>query len=311
MQLNQFKFLIAVDKYGSISKAAQELYISQSTISLSLIHLEEELGYVLLNRSKRGVTLTPEGKEVLKRAQTIAEALDSLKEIASDDEKIIGDVRIGGNSHFGLNIITDMILQLKPQYDGIRIHAQRKDLKEVLKDVAQNELDLAFINFNAAQVSDVHNDLKRLQLEFHEIFSDKLCVCTRADHPLQKKDRCRFSDVAAYERVTMSVARDALMAQRFGIKYDAEKVVTLDDVLNLRKYAANTDAVVLLPRNEALRSNQSYTYQLPILEMEDFDVDIFGGWVHHSTHEMLPAEKCVVNALENICESYLDLEEIR
>lgn len=311
MQLNQFKFLIAVDKYGSISKAAQELYISQSTISLSLIHLEEELGYVLLNRSKRGVTLTPEGKEVLKRAQTIAEALDSLKEIASDDEKIIGDVRIGGNSHFGLNIITDMILQLKPQYDGIRIHAQRKDLKEVLKDVAQNELDLAFINFNAAQVSDVHNDLKRLQLEFHEIFSDKLCVCTRADHPLQKQERCRFSDVAAYERVTMSVARDALMAQRFGIKYDAEKVVTLDDVLNLRKYAANTDAVVLLPRNEALRSNQSYTYQLPILEMEDFDVDIFGGWVHHSTHEMLAAEKCVVNALENVCESYLDMDEIK
>ena len=71
MQLNQFKFLIAVDKYGSISKAAQELYISQSTISLSLINLEEELGYVLLNRSKRGVTFTPEGKEVLKRAYEI------------------------------------------------------------------------------------------------------------------------------------------------------------------------------------------------------------------------------------------------
>lgn len=311
MQLNQFKFLIAVDKYGSISRAAQELYISQSTISLSLIHLEEELGYVLLNRSKRGVTLTPEGKEVLKRAQTIAEALDSLKEIASDDEKIIGDVRIGGNSHFGLNIITDMILQLKPQYDGIHIHAQRKDLKEVLKDVAQNELDLAFINFNAAQVSDVHNDLKRLQLEFHQIFSDKLCVCTRADHPLQKMARCRFSDVAAYERVTMSVVRDALMAQRFGIKYDAEKVVTLDDVLNLRKYAANTDAVVLMPRNEALRSNETYAYQLRILEIDDFDVDIYGGWVHHSTHEMLAAEKCVVNALENVCESYLDMDEIK
>lgn len=311
MQLNQFRFLIAVDKYGSISKAAQELYISQSTVSLSLIHLEEELGFVLLNRSKRGVTLTPEGKEVLKRAQTIAGAIDSLKEIACDDDKIIGDVRIGGNSHFGLNIITDMMLQLRPQYEGIRIHAQRKDLKEVLKDVAQNALDLGFINFNEAQVTDVENDLKRLQLEFHEIFSDKLCVCTRADHPLQNMTHCLFSDVAAYERVTMSVARDALMAQRFGIKYDTEKVVTLDDVLNLRKYAANTDAVVLLPRNEALRSNQSYTYQLRILEIEDFDVNIHGGWVHHSTHEMLAAEKCVVNALENVCESYLDMDEIK
>ena len=89
MQLNQFKFLIAVDKYGSISKAAQELYISQSTISLSLINLEEELGYVLLNRSKRGVTFTPEGKEVLKRAYEIQNVLDSLKDITGSSEEII------------------------------------------------------------------------------------------------------------------------------------------------------------------------------------------------------------------------------
>lgn len=82
MQLNQFRFLIAVDKYGSISKAAQELYISQSTISLSLINLEEELGHVLLNRSKRGVTLTPEGKEVLKRATVIQDAIESLRDIS-------------------------------------------------------------------------------------------------------------------------------------------------------------------------------------------------------------------------------------
>lgn len=129
MQLNQFRFLIAVDKYGSISKAAQELYISQSTISLSLINLEEELGHVLLNRSKRGVTLTPEGKEVLKRATVIQNAIESLRDISADEETIIGDVRIGGSSHLAMNIITDAMLQLKRQYEGVHVFAQRDDIK--------------------------------------------------------------------------------------------------------------------------------------------------------------------------------------
>ena len=307
MQLNQFRFLIAVDKYGSISKAAQELYISQSTISLSLINLEEELGFVLLNRSKRGVTLTPEGEEVLKRALTIQQALESLREIDSAEDQIIGDVRIGGNSHFGMNIITDMMLQIKPQYEGVRVHAQRDGIKEVLKKIAQNELDLAFINYNDVEALEVVNDLKRSQLEFHKIFSDQLCICTRADHPLQKRDSVRFADVAAYERVTMTTERNPLMARHFGVRFDEERLITLDDVLNLRKYVAATDAIVLMPRNEALRSNQTYSYQLSILEVEDFNIALAGGWVHHSTHEMTAAENCVVNALENVCENYLDM----
>lgn len=76
MQLNQFKFLVAVSQYGSISRAAQELYISQSTVSLALINLEEELGITILNRSKRGVSFTAEGKQVLQRAMEIMEALE-------------------------------------------------------------------------------------------------------------------------------------------------------------------------------------------------------------------------------------------
>ena len=179
MQLIQFRFLIAVDKYGSISKAAQELYISQSTISLSLINLEEELGHVLLNRSKRGVTLTPEGKEVLKRATVIQDAIESLRDISADEETIIGDVRIGGSSHLAMNIITDAMLQLKRQYEGVHVFAQRDDIKTTLKKVAQNELDLAFVHYHSLQETLVENDLKRLQLEFHKIYSDALSVCVR------------------------------------------------------------------------------------------------------------------------------------
>lgn len=304
MQLNQFRFLIAVDKYGSISKAAQELYISQSTISLSLINLEEELGHVLLNRSKRGVTLTPEGKEVLKRATVIQDAIESLRDIGCDDEQILGDVRIGGNSHLGLNIITDMMLQLKRSYDGVHIFAQRGDIKNVLKKVAQNELDMAFINYHSLAALDVQSDLNRLQLEFHKTYSDKQVICVREDHPLTWQNTVHFSDVIRYERVTMAEKKDFYVARHFGYKESDVSAITIVDVLNLRKYATQTDAVVFLPLNESIRSNKMYPYKLYPLDVVDFDLNIVGGWVHHSTHEMNAAERVVADALVNVCQQY-------
>ena len=309
MQLNQFRYLIAVDKFGSISRAAQELYISQSTISISLIRLEEELGAVLLNRSKRGVSLTPEGKTVLECAQAIEAAWERLEKESLQSEQISGHVQITGTSHFCMNVITDVILQLRQQHPAIHVMACRDYIKDALNKVAQHEYDLAFITFNAPGAEEVRVDLRRHQLEFHQIFSDKLSICTRADHPLQRQEQVCFEDVLAYERVTLSSQKDLPLLWHFGVSEDRQPVVRINDVLNTRRYAASTDAVLITPRNEVLRSNLDYRYKLLPLDVCDFDIEVIGGWVHHGTHELAPAEACVVEALENICSKYAELTE--
>lgn len=113
---------------------------------------------------------------------------------------------------------------------------QRDDIKTTLKKVAQNELDLAFVHYHALQETLVENDLKRLQLEFHKIYSDALSVCVRENHPLTWQERVTFADVMRYERVTMNPTKDFLMAQHFGARERDMSIVVLTDVLNLRKY---------------------------------------------------------------------------
>lgn len=304
VQLNQFRFLIAVDKYGSISRAAQALYISQSTISISLIRLEEELGVVLLNRGKRGVTLTEEGKKVLECAVSIQNALEKLEKSDLHSETISGSVRITGSSHCAMNIITDMILALRQQYDAIQVSAYRDYIKDALAKVAQHDYDLAFITFNEAGAMDVYNDLNRYQLEFHQIFSDKLSICTREDHPLQSFDSVRLADVMRFERVTLSPQKDLFLMRKFGIDQSAQPAMRINDVLNTRKYAAETDAVLITPTSEVMRSNRDYRYKLVPLNVEDFNVAVLGGWVHHGNHHMTAAEKCVTEMLEHICQTY-------
>ena len=68
MHLTQIEYLLAVYKYGSISKAAQELYTSQSTISSALKNLEEELNTTLFMRSKKGISFTAKGMSILQSA---------------------------------------------------------------------------------------------------------------------------------------------------------------------------------------------------------------------------------------------------
>ena len=64
------KYIITVDKYQSISKAAEELYLSQPNISKAIQNIEKEVGFQIFSRTSRGATTTPEGKEFIKNLKT-------------------------------------------------------------------------------------------------------------------------------------------------------------------------------------------------------------------------------------------------
>lgn len=78
MKLSQLKHLKAAAEYGSMSKAAEECYISQSTFSNSIGSLEVELNAILLERSNKGVHLTKVGESVLEKTRDILNAIDDI-----------------------------------------------------------------------------------------------------------------------------------------------------------------------------------------------------------------------------------------
>ena len=79
MNLDQIQAFLAVVRRGSISRAALELYRTQPAISLKIQSLEAELGHRLLERRRRGVSLTPAGEIVRRRAESILGELDTLR----------------------------------------------------------------------------------------------------------------------------------------------------------------------------------------------------------------------------------------
>ncbi|MBQ2403895.1 MAG: LysR family transcriptional regulator, partial [Lachnospiraceae bacterium] len=78
MQIKQLEYLVKIVENGSISKAAEQLYITQPNLTKAVSSLEKEYGIRLFNRRARGVELTAEGKEFMRYARKVIAAADAL-----------------------------------------------------------------------------------------------------------------------------------------------------------------------------------------------------------------------------------------
>ena len=93
--LNQYRIFYAVAQAGSISKASEKLYISQPAVSKSISKLEESLDAVLLKRSRKGITLTDEGKTLFEQLRIAFAAIEAgEKKIKNLHDLGIGKIKM-------------------------------------------------------------------------------------------------------------------------------------------------------------------------------------------------------------------------
>lgn len=78
MRLNQLEYFIKVVECGSITKAAQELYLSQPSLTKAVSGLEAEYDLKLFDRTAKGLKLTPEGRDFLEYAKSVVESSQAL-----------------------------------------------------------------------------------------------------------------------------------------------------------------------------------------------------------------------------------------
>ena len=96
MKIEQIRQVLAINRCGSINKAAEELFLSQPNLSISVKNLEDELGYRIFIRSSHGVRLTHHGKIFVQSASVVMDQFDSLarlkrlpKENEDEEQKLI------------------------------------------------------------------------------------------------------------------------------------------------------------------------------------------------------------------------------
>lgn len=143
--LKQIEVFVAVAEHGSFTRAAQELYLTQSTVSAHIQALEQSLDTVLFARqTRRQVRLTAEGEMIYPAAKKILADCRSLSELVQRDESDL-PLQLGASTVPGQYLLPDLLAGFLKKHPNCRYSLRRGDSAEIHRLLRQGEIRLGFV----------------------------------------------------------------------------------------------------------------------------------------------------------------------
>lgn len=165
--LNNYVIFHTVAKAGNISKAANQLYISQPAISKAISKLEEELGNALFNRSSRGVTLTEEGQVLYEYVERAFDSLNMGEENLKNYKELgIGHIRIGVSTSLCKHILLDYLKDFIKENPNIKFSIDCHSTLNTIKLLKNDDIDIGLICNTELPKGIVYSPVK----EIHDVF---------------------------------------------------------------------------------------------------------------------------------------------
>jgi len=146
-KLDYYRMFYETARFSSFSTAAQHLYISQSAISQCMQQLENNLGVQLFVRTRRGISLTNEGKLLFLKVEN---AINSIKQGENQLERIChleaGELKIAAGDTITTHFLLKYLEKFHALYPDIRIEMANSYSSQMLSLVKEGKADLAFVN---------------------------------------------------------------------------------------------------------------------------------------------------------------------
>lgn len=146
MELRHIETFLKIAELGSFTKAADELCITQPTVSKQIVDLERFFEVRLIDRTKRTVTLTKAGEIFLEYARNfVSLKKDSIDAIASFKGLKKGKMTIGASTIPGIYILPGVLSVFKNQYKGIQLELVISDTKNIIEKMEAGVFDIGFV----------------------------------------------------------------------------------------------------------------------------------------------------------------------
>ncbi len=223
MEIRVLRYFLTIAREGSITSAAEQLHITQPTLSRQIKDLEDELGQKLFHRSSHSMKLTQEGFILRQRAEEIVAMVDKTSaEFLSMDKPLAGDIYIGGGETLAVSLIADLIAELRKEYPDIRYHLYSGNEADVTEHLDRGLLDFGIL----VQPADL-TKYDCIHLPAEDIWG----VVMRKDAPLARKKKITRADLldlplimSRQVLVTKSKGNDFI--DWFGEDFDKLNIVT-------------------------------------------------------------------------------------
>ncbi|HWQ76490.1 MAG TPA: LysR family transcriptional regulator, partial [Syntrophomonas sp.] len=197
VQINQLYYLIEISKTKSITHAAENLHVTQQSISLAIIRLEKELGITMIKRSHHGVSFTREGEIVLEKAKNIVNQLEELTAMFTPERQTLkGELSIYTGVYVGITVLPELLFGFMKQNPNVHVKITQKGSLDIFEDASKGEFDIGFFGRYYKNVKNNDN--------CHILYYDNLIACVSKSSPLANNKTISMKRLLTYPLVVFS-----------------------------------------------------------------------------------------------------------
>lgn len=199
METKVMEYILTIAKYKSISKAAEELFVTQSALNQQLLKLEKELGAPLFLRTRNHWQLTDIGKLYVENSERMIQIKkQTYNQIQDMAQKWNGTITIGLTPERGIQMFTAIYPQVHARYPGTIFQPIEADVDTQVKMLEANELDISFQTIF---------ERKYKNLVYKKIFNEPFYLCIPRTHPLAYQEKRAPGD---YPEISLTEFKGAL-----------------------------------------------------------------------------------------------------
>lgn len=177
--IDELKTFISVVEHKNFTKAAEEINLSQPSVSLHIKHLEEYFGVILIQRSikQKNIVITQEGKLLYERAKQIIKLLEETKlDLIHNDKTISGHLKIGASFTIGEYFLPRFLGEFAKKYPSIEFEVIIDNTANICDKVKKFELDLGLIE----------GVVPSFNFEYNHFYEDKMVLALAYNHSILK-----------------------------------------------------------------------------------------------------------------------------
>lgn len=209
MTLNQLKYFCTASRCHSITKAAQELYVTQPTISTSIRELEIEFGISLFHRDGNRLNLTEEGAKLYKKATYILQYCNELQTEYSSIARVKPPMRIGIPPILSAVFFPELLRAFQAEYPGIPVTLEEYGSVRACDLVQNDTLDLALVNMELYNID---------KFNHHVLAKEQLLFCVDEKHPLAEEEVVNIETISKMPLILFN--KDSVQNQLIHMRFE-------------------------------------------------------------------------------------------
>ena len=206
MNIQQLRYVVAIANSGTFREAAEKMYVSQPSLSISVRDLEKELGFKIFRRTSSGTFLTRRGMEFYEKAQELVKGFDVFQNQYANPEEEKDEFSIASQHYDFLPPTITAFSQQYPDYKNFRIF--ESTTVQILDEVAQGHSEIGIIYLNNQNQKGIMQRVEKSGLEVIELIPFQTHIYLREGHPLAKKKELVMEDLVDLPTVRFTQEKD-------------------------------------------------------------------------------------------------------